>query len=310
YPKSGGGDVIGPAIYGHAAAASAVAVAAVPFNDSSEPEEYSSRGPATHYFGPVAGEIPAPELLEPEVVSKPDVAATDCGRTTFFARQPKSEPGVWRFCGTSAAAPHAAGVAALLLDEEAGSEPEAVRQAMAASASPVGAFGPCAVGGGLIETEGALEAIEGALFPAPALCDPPDTSGAVFVAPGDWGSESPPEIPEKPTPPTPPTPQPPLPPDLRVAPSTAIVKHPRATVRARGSGIRLVFRFRSDQADAGFLCNIDKAGFKPCAATLGRRWKLGRHLLKVTARGATGLVDQTPAIFRFRVIAAASPSAR
>jgi hypothetical protein len=295
YPQSGGGDVVGPSIYGHAAAASAIAVGAVRFNDSSKPEEYSSRGPATHYFGPVEGVVPAPELPEPEVVSKPDVAATDCGGTTFFAFK---SAGVWRFCGTSAAAPHAAGVAALMLEEEPVASPEEVRDAMAASATPVGAFGPCAVGGGLIEAVGALEAIDGTPFPAPEPCEPPDASGAVFVAPGDWGSETPPEPPVNPV--TPPVSQPP--PVTRVAPSTSIAKHPRAIVRIRGSAIRLVFRFRSDQADAGFLCNIDKTGFRPCAARLARRFKLGRHVVKVKARGATGLVDSTPAVFRFRVI--------
>jgi subtilisin family serine protease len=300
YPKSGGGDVVGPTIYGHAAAASAIAVGAVPFNDSGEPEEYSSRGPATHYFGPVAGKKPAPELPTPEVISKPDVAATDCGRTTFFARQ--SSPGVWRFCGTSAAAPHAAGVAALMLEEEPGAEPAEVREAMAASAVAVGSFGPCAVGGGLIEAEGALEAIEGTPFPAPSLCEPPDASGAVFVAPGDWGSETPPEPPVNPV--TPPAPRPPPPPQTRVAPSTSFAKHPRAVVRTRGTGIRLAFRFRSDQADAGFLCKVDNSAFGPCGARLARRFAIGRHVVRVKARGATGLVDPTPAVFRFRVIAA------
>ncbi len=297
YPKSGGGDVVGPTIFGHAAAASAIAVGAVPFDDSGEPEEYSSRGPATHYFGPVAGNKPAPGLPTPEVVSKPDVAATDCGRTTFFARQPKSEPGVWRFCGTSAAAPHAAGVAALMLEDKPGADAEEVRDAMAASAAGVGSFGPCAVGGGLIEAVGALEAIEGTLFPAPDPCEPPDASGAVFVAPGDWGSETPPRPPVNPAPPAP------QPPGARVAPSTSIAKHPRAIVRTRGSGIRLVFRFRSDQADAAFLCKVDNSGFKSCGTKLARRFALGRHVVKVKARGVTGLVDQTPAVFRFRVVA-------
>ncbi|HXQ88061.1 MAG TPA: S8 family serine peptidase, partial [Solirubrobacterales bacterium] len=204
YPRSGGGDVVGPSIYGHAAAASAIAVGAVPFNDSSEPEEYSSRGPATHYFGPVAGKKPAPELPEPEVVSKPDVAATDCGRTTFFARQPKSEPGVWRFCGTSAAAPHAAGVVALMQEAAPSEGPELLHPALAGTAVPVGDFGPCAVGGGLIEALGAVEAAdEEAVVPAPEPCEPPDASSAVFVAPGDWGTESPPEPPVNPVTPQP-----------------------------------------------------------------------------------------------------------
>ncbi len=164
--------------------------AAVPFDDSGEPEPYSSRGPVTHYFGPVEGTGPAPQLLTPEELSKPEVAATDCGATTFFARQPKSEPGVWRFCGTSAAAPHAAGVAALMLEDEPGASPEEVREALAVSAAAVGSFGPCAVGGGLIEAVGALKAIEGTAFPAAGTCEPPDASGAVFVAPGNWGSEA------------------------------------------------------------------------------------------------------------------------
>jgi len=303
YPKSGGGDVVGPSIYGHAGAAGAIAVAAVPFDDSSEPEFYSSRGPVTHYFGPVEGATPAPQLLTPEELSKPEVAATDCGATTFFARQPKSEPGVWRFCGTSAAAPHAAGVAALLLEDEPGATPEEVREALAVSASAVGSFGPCAVGGGLIEAVGALEAIEGTAFPSAETCEPPDASGAVFVAPGNWGSEVPPAPPVNP--PSPPlAPQPgPLPPETRVAPSTSFSKHPRATVKTSGPSAKVTFRFRSDQPDASFLCKVDKAPFAFCGPKLVRRFTIGPHAVKVRARGATGLVDQTPAVFRFRVVA-------
>jgi hypothetical protein len=307
YPKSGGGDVVGPSIYGHAGAAGAIAVGAVPFNDGAEPEFYSSRGPVTHYFGPVEGAGPAAELPSPEELSKPEVAATDCGATTFFARQPKFEPGVWRFCGTSAAAPHAAGAAALLLDDEPGASPEEVREALASSAAPVGGFGPCAVGGGLIETVGALEAIEGASFPAPAACGPPDASGAVFAAPGSWGSENPPALPATPTPPPPPSTSPPPeppPPTEAHAPATSFAKHPAATVRTHGRSAQVVFRFRADQAGATFRCKVDRSPFVFCGPKLVRRFAIGRHVVKVKARGATGLVDQTPAAFSFRVIAA------
>lgn len=307
YPKSGGGDVVGPTIYGHAAAASAVAVAAVSYEqgeEPEEPEEYSSRGPATHYFGPVDGETPAEPLLTPEVVSKPEVAATDCGRTTFFARQPA--PGIWRFCGTSAAAPHAAGVVALMQETGPSLDPEYLSLALAETAVPVGEFGRCAVGGGLIEALAAVETadLEAPLIESPEKCEPPDASGAVFVAPGDWGAESPPEPPDPPvTPPVPPQPGPLPPPEPRVAPSTTIAKHPRATVRTRRNRVRLVFRFGSDQADAGFLCKVDRSAFRPCGVKLSRRFAIGRHVLKVKARGATGLVDSTPAVFRFRVVA-------
>lgn len=300
YPKSGGGDVVGPAIYGHAGAAGAVAVGAVRFKprpgEVEGPEPYSSRGPVTHYFGPVKGTTPAAELPVAEELSKPEILATDCGATTFFATK---SSGIWRFCGTSAAAPHVAGVAALMLEDQPASSPEEVRDALMASGQPFAGFGPCAQGGGLVEAVGALEALQlGPPFTAPDPCEPPDASGAVFVAPGDWGSESP----EPPVGPTPPVQQPTPGPQTRVAPSTAIAKHPRAIVRIRGSAIRLVFRFRSDQADAGFFCNVDRTGFKPCGATLARRFKLGRHVVKVKARGPTGLVDPTPAVFRFRVI--------
>jgi hypothetical protein len=305
YPKSGGGDVVGPSVYGHAAAAGAIAVGAVPFNDSAEPEFYSSRGPVTHYFGPVEGAGPAAELPSPEELSKPEVAATDCGATTFFARQPKFEPGVWRFCGTSAAAPHAAGAAALLLDDEPGASPAEVREALASSAAPVGAFGPCAVGGGLVDAVGALEAIEGASFPAPGTCEPPGASGPVFVAPGNWGSENPPAPPVNPVtpPPTTPPPAPQPQPEAR-APSTSFAKHPAATVRTRGRSAQVVFRFRADQFGATFLCKLDRSPFAFCEAKLVRRFAIGRHVVKVKARGSTGLVDQSPAAFGFRVVAA------
>jgi subtilisin family serine protease len=308
YPKSGAGDVVGPSIYGHAGAAGAIAVGAVRFEpregEAEGPEFYSSRGPVTHYYGPVEGTTPAPELLSPEQLSKPEVAATDCGQTTFFAVEPASEPGVWRFCGTSAAAPHAAGVAALMLEDEPLATPADVRESIADSGVPFGGFGPCAQGGGLIEAVGALEAIEGAPFEPAETCEPPESpAGEVFVAPGNWGLENPP-----PPPPPPPTPQPqpnpqpqPQPQPGPVAPNTSFLKHPQKLVRSRGKTARVVFRFGSDQAGATFVCKIDKAPFKPCGSRIIRRFGLGPHVVRVKAVSSAGLADATPAIFRFRV---------
>jgi hypothetical protein len=73
YPKSSGEDVVGPAVFGHAGAESAIAVAAVPYSDSSRVERYSSRGPVTHLFGPVEGPGPALPLGVPDVIPKPNL---------------------------------------------------------------------------------------------------------------------------------------------------------------------------------------------------------------------------------------------
>ncbi len=314
YPKSGGGDVVGPSIYGHAGAAGAIAVGAVRFNNSTKPEGYSSRGPATHYYGPVEAAGPAPELPgAPEVLSGPQLAATDCGRTTFFAVEPKSEPGAWRFCGTSAAAPHAAGVAALLLADEPGATPGEVREALSSSAAAVGESDRCAVGGGLVETVGALEAIElGAPFPPTGSCEPPGSAGPVFVAAGDWGAEEPtaPPAPSSSSTTTPTGPAATPAPSESVAPSSAatssppatrFVRHPRRVVRSRRLWRRVGFRFGSDQEGVSFRCRIDRGRWHRCRARPALRFKPGRHVVRAEAVSSAGVADPTPARFRFRV---------
>ena len=69
----------GPAIFGHNGTGAGMSVAAVPFSNSGAIEEFSSRGPVTHYFGPVIGTTPAAPLASPQVLAKPDIAATDGG---------------------------------------------------------------------------------------------------------------------------------------------------------------------------------------------------------------------------------------
>jgi hypothetical protein len=290
YPTSTGGDEVGPSVFGHAGSTSAIAVGAVPFNNSANVERNSSRGPVLLLFGDVNGTTPAPPLSFPQVIPKPDLAATDCGATTFFA----SFVGVWRFCGTSAAAPHAAGAAALMVQkaEEVGGgleEPEPVRAALQQSATPVGSFGACAVGAGLVEARGAVEALLAGPGPLASLpCVPPSST----------------PVEEPPAPPAPVPPATPVPSSTRVAvaPNTKILKHPAKVVRARTQSARVVFRFGANQSRVTFLCKLDRELFKVCGARLVRRLPLGGHVLRVKARSAGGLLDRTPAVFRFRIV--------
>ena len=146
-------DVVGPTIFGHNGGQNAITTAAVPDNDSTTPESYTSHGPVTYYYGPADGTTPASPLASPLVLSKPDIAATDCAQTSFFYG---SGP-PFRFCGTSEAAPHAAAVAALMLNH--GSlTPAQVLARLQATASAVPNGGTTdVVGAGLINALGALD---------------------------------------------------------------------------------------------------------------------------------------------------------
>ncbi len=97
----GGADTINPDA---ASARGAMAVAAISQADVglNDPQTYSSRGPKTRLF-----DAAGTRLAVPEVRQKPDLAAADNVATTI----PRFNP----FRGTSAAAPSAAGVAALAL---------------------------------------------------------------------------------------------------------------------------------------------------------------------------------------------------
>lgn len=85
-----------------ASANGALTVAASPYGTPTAPETFSARGPVTRRF-----DVNGSPLAVPEVRQKPNLAGPD-GVTT-------SVPGFAPFLGTSAAAPAAAGIAALIL---------------------------------------------------------------------------------------------------------------------------------------------------------------------------------------------------
>ncbi|MBZ5740643.1 S8 family serine peptidase [Nocardioides mangrovi] len=104
-------------IVGHPAARGAVAVAAYDPFKSYLPESYTSYGGKMPVYFDSAGDA----YDAPEVRRKPDVASTDRGNTTFFvADDTRDKDDFPNFGGTSAAAPHAAAIAALVLEKAGG----------------------------------------------------------------------------------------------------------------------------------------------------------------------------------------------
>ena len=80
------------------------------------PEYFTSPGPATVYFDNMGN-----RLANPEVRLQPGVAAADNANTSFFGGDDVGDLDTKpNFSGTSAAAPHAAAIAALVLERHGG----------------------------------------------------------------------------------------------------------------------------------------------------------------------------------------------
>lgn len=132
-----------PATYGHTTARGASGVAADAYDilfRLQGPyfpylEGYSSPGPVTIWFN-----ADGSRRDTPEVRFKPDITAPDGGNTTFFIPgQDLDGDGFPNFTGTSASAPHAAGVAALMIQKAGGSgsiSPSSVAAKLKLSAPP------------------------------------------------------------------------------------------------------------------------------------------------------------------------------
>jgi hypothetical protein len=294
YEESSGGDVVGPTIFGHNGGEHTMSIGAIRHNTTSKPEFFSSRGPVTHYFGPVTETGPAPPLGSPQVLSKPDLVATDGGANTFFGQC----EGPWRFYGTSAAAPHAAAVAALEREAAPAADVAEVEQAQREAAIGVGAFPPTAVGSGLIDATGTLEALGlTASSPGATAVEPPPAGPCQTSREPSKGSTG-----ITPLPPTSPT-SPPQEPaeDEPKNPRTFFLQRPSKVIRTHRHQAKAVFRFGSNESDASFVCRIDGGFFRPCPVRLTRRFTLGWHVVKVAARDSAGNGDKTPASYSFKV---------
>ena len=111
-------------LYGHSAAENAVSVAMVDvrtaagsgnvFNGTESVQTNNSDGPRRIFFQPNGTAITAGNFSSTggKLLQKPDLTAATCVAT--------ATPGFSRFCGTSAAAPHAAAIGALMLEAAGG----------------------------------------------------------------------------------------------------------------------------------------------------------------------------------------------
>jgi hypothetical protein len=332
YPPAaveGSPDVVGPTIFGHTAANAAISVAAMDVRTKEHPEPYSSRGPVLHLFGPVTGTQPAPSIGT-QTIAKPNVTASDCGATTFFASEFE---GRYFFCGTSAATPHAAGVAALIRSADPGATNAQVRTALESTALPIGPLGlrypPSAVGAGLVDANAAVGAL--ALPPTVTITNPPEALSAqtrpvigfsadrraTFTCQMDGGAATPCTSPY--------VQATPLADgdhefkvtatdvtgrtgsasvkfkvDTSVPPVVKFTKRPPRVVRTNVGSVKLSFALKSDQPGSTFKCKIDKGAFRPCKASFTKRFKVGGHAVSAEAVGPGGKVGE-PATVKFRV---------
>lgn len=105
-----------PITFGHNSAAGANGVAAYAFYPPFIPEGFTSPGPSIIAFDKDNNRLP-----QPEVRQKPDMAAMDGANTTFFGDDANQDTDAFpNFFGTSAAAPHAAAIGALVLQANGG----------------------------------------------------------------------------------------------------------------------------------------------------------------------------------------------
>ena len=157
--------------FGHSASEDAIGVAAIDvrdaggsggvFNGTESVETFSSDGPRRIFFEPDGTPITAGSFISTggKLLQKPDLAAANCVST--------STPGFSTFCGTSAAAPHAAAIAALMLEAAGGPAnvtQSALSSAMTGASLDIEATGVDRdSGAGIVMAPGAVDAVDVAL---------------------------------------------------------------------------------------------------------------------------------------------------
>ncbi len=130
-------DFFGPTVYGHAAAEGALGVGAADWDETPEfgvtpplLESFSSFGPVEILF-----DTDGNRLATPDDRDAVDFVASQGGNTTFFISDTPDDPDTFpNFFGTSASAPNAAAIAALVLERNPGLTPAEVEAILEGSA--------------------------------------------------------------------------------------------------------------------------------------------------------------------------------
>jgi len=166
-------DTASGTVFGHANAAGAEVVGAAFYQETPEfgqnpplLEPFSSAGPT-----PILFDTAGNRLRRPEIRLKPEIVAPHGTNTTFFFPGFDIEgDGFPNFFGTSAAAPHAAAVAALMLDAAPGTSPSEIYDILERTALDMGDPGfDFDSGFGLIQADRAVASVlEPKSVPEPA----------------------------------------------------------------------------------------------------------------------------------------------
>ncbi|VXC24656.1 S8 family serine peptidase [Pseudoclavibacter sp. 8L] len=185
YSESAGGDIVGPAIFGHNGTPAVVSVAAANAATPTQLERFSSTGPTTLYFEP----FPSTNALPEPVSGAPTLTSLDGGWTNFFGSPVGDLDGVYSFTGTSAAAPAAAAVTGLALQLDPGATPQELRDALTDTALPIDSIVESvavsdSAGAGLVDAVGFLAALPSATpVPTPTPTPTPAPTPAPTLAP-------------------------------------------------------------------------------------------------------------------------------